>query len=110
MIERVKELWFEIKEKLPKPLKNFYVLTVLFFVLWMIFVDVDKMSRQWRKSQSNEELNREVNFYKEKIKKADEELKGLKNNPEKLERLAREKYYMHKETEDVFVIEKKVVK
>lgn len=72
----------------------------------MLFIDIDNVSRQWRKYKYNEELKREVNFYEEKIKKVDEDLKGLKNDPDKLERLAREKYYMHKETEDVFVIEK----
>ena len=109
MIEQIKVFWLEIKERLPKPFKNFYVLSGILFVLWMLFVDIDKMSRQWRKYRANEELKRESNFYEEKIKKADKELKGLKNDPEKLEKLAREKYYMHKKTEDVFVIEKKVV-
>jgi cell division protein DivIC len=110
VLEQIKSFWLELIEKLPKPLKNFYVLSGIFFIFWMLFVDIDKFSRQWRKYRANEELLRESRFYEDKIRKADQELKGLKNDPEKLERLAREKYYMHKKTEDVYVIEKKVTK
>lgn len=72
----------------------------------MLLIDRDSMPRQLRKWSANRELREEVNYFESKIEKSKEDLEGLKNNPDKLERLAREKYYMHKETEDVYVIEK----
>lgn len=110
MIDRVKEYLESFLEKVPKPFKNFFVFTTILFVLWMLFLDVDSIPRQWRKYRANKELIQESEFYQEKIKKSKDELQGLKNDPEKLERLAREKYYMHKKTEDVYVIEKEEVK
>jgi len=106
MIERIKDLWADLLERLPKPLRNFYVVSAILFFLWMLFIDIDKIPRQIRRAQFNKVLNREVHFYTEKIKKGEEELQGLKTDSEKLERLAREKYFMHKASEDVFVIEK----
>lgn len=110
MIERIKDYLEYVLEKVPKPIKNFFVFTAILFLLWMLFLDVDSIPRQWRKYRANKELKEESKFYEEKIKKSKDELQGLKNDPEKLERLAREKYYMHKKTEDVYVIEKEEVK
>lgn len=105
MIELYNKLKDWIEAKLPKPLRNFYAFTAVLFVLWMIFIDVDRLPRQWRKYSANQELKEEVNYYGEKISKGNQELKGLQDDKEKLERFAREKYYMHKETEDVYVID-----
>jgi len=109
MIEKLKGLIETLLERVPKPFKNFFVFTAILFILWMLFLDVDSIPRQWRKFRANSELIQEVEFYKEKIDKSNKELQGLKNDPDKLERLAREKYFMHKKTEDVYVIEKKEV-
>jgi cell division protein DivIC len=106
MHENLKELWQSWVAKLPPYLRNFFVVTALVFVFWMLFLDVDSIPRQIRRYFSNEELKEEAMYYQEKIKKGNEDLKGLKTDKDKLERFAREKYYMHKETEDVFVIDK----
>ena len=106
MIDYLKNLWDSLHEKIPKPFRNFFVLTAVLFVLWMLLLDIDRMPRQWKKFRQNAELKSEVEYYQEKIEKGNEELKGLKDDQEKLERFAREKYFMHKKSEDVFVIEK----
>lgn len=106
MLQKIKDYLEPYLERLPKPVKNFFVFTLILFVLWMLLIDRDSMPRQLRKWSANRELREEVNYFESKIEKSKEDLEGLKNNPDKLERLAREKYYMHKETEDVYVIEK----
>ena len=108
MIGKVKGFIETLLEKVPKPFKNFFVFTAILFFLWMLFLDVDRLPRQWRKFRTNQELIKETEFYAEKIEKSNRELQGLKNDSDKLERLAREKYFMHKKTEDVYVIEKEV--
>jgi cell division protein DivIC len=105
MQEYLINIWQWCKSKTPKYLQNFYMLTAILFVLWMLLLDVDSMPRQIRKYWGNKELKDEVLYYKEKITTGNQELKGLQKDKEKLERFAREKYYMHRDSEDVFVIE-----
>jgi cell division protein FtsB len=50
------------------------------------------------------ELEVNKNYYQEEIKKDQANIKQL-NNPEQTEKYAREKYYMKKDSEDIYVIE-----
>lgn len=50
------------------------------------------------------ELEDNKEYYQEEIKKDEEQIKQLKN-PEQIEKYAREKYYMKKENEDIYIIE-----
>lgn len=70
----------------------------------MIFLDnYSYFDHRFLDHQVNElEDNKE--YYKEEIKKDEEQIKQLKN-PEQIEKYAREKYYMKKENEDIYIIE-----
>lgn len=50
-------------------------------------------------------LENEKEFYQEKIAEVDKDRKELMTNKELLEKFAREKYLMKKETEDIFIIQ-----
>ena len=52
-------------------------------------------------------LENEKEFYQEKIKEVEKDRAELMTNKELLEKFAREKYLMKKETEDIFIIEEK---
>jgi len=49
-------------------------------------------------------LEKEKEYYQEKIKEVEKDRTELTTNKELLEKFAREKYLMKKESEDVFVI------
>ena len=51
-----------------------------------------------------DELEDNKKYYQEEIKKDQENIKKLKN-PQQIEKYAREKYYMKKENEDIYIIE-----
>ncbi|MFT4972567.1 MAG: cell division protein DivIC [Saprospiraceae bacterium] len=87
-----------------KFLSNKYVWVLLFFSAWMIFLDnYSYFDHRFLDNQVSElEDNKE--YYKEEIKKDEEQIKQLKN-PEQIEKYAREKYYMKKENEDIYIIE-----
>ena len=51
-----------------------------------------------------EDLEDNATYYKEEIKKDQENIKQLKNS-EQIEKYAREKYYMKKDSEDIYIIE-----
>lgn len=50
------------------------------------------------------ELNDNIKYYKTEIKKDSTKIKKLKN-PDQIEKYAREKYYMKRENEDIYIIE-----
>jgi cell division protein FtsB len=87
-----------------KFLSNKYVWVLLFFCTWMIFLDnYSYFDHRFLDNQVNElEDNKE--YYQQEIKKDEEQIKQL-NNPEQIEKYAREKYYMKKDSEDIYIIE-----
>ncbi len=87
-----------------KFISNKYVWVLLFFSTWMLFLDnYSYFDHRILDKQINElEVNK--NYYQEEIKKDQSNIKQL-NNPEQTEKYAREKYYMKKDSEDIYVIE-----
>jgi cell division protein FtsB len=86
---------------------NFYVLSILFFLFWMIFIDSNNLVNHFRLSQKLNQLEDQKEFYLEKKEKIKAEREELMSNPELLEKFARERYLMKKQTEDLYVIVEK---
>ena len=91
-------------KKLPKFTRNFYVIAGLFFLFWMIFLDSNDLYTQYKLSSQLKSLESEKEFYQEKIEEVKNERKQLLSDTETLEKFAREKYLMKKESEDLYVI------
>lgn len=89
--------WFKI-------LSNKYIWVSLFFIVWMTFLDNYSyfdhriLDKQINESRENKE------YYQEEIKKDNQHIQQLQN-PEQVEKYAREKYYMKKDSEDIYIIE-----
>ena len=90
--------------KLKKLFRNFYFLSILFFLLWMIFLDSNDLISRFRLGTKAGALENEKEYYLQKIEEVDEDRHALFGNPESLEKFAREKYLMKKETEEVFIV------
>jgi cell division protein DivIC len=85
-------------------LKNFYVATGLGLVVWVCFFaqnDIIGQFTNWRKLGKLED---EKQQYIEQIKLLKKEQLQTLGTDQLLEKFAREKYYMKKPTEDVFVL------
>lgn len=93
-----------IFDKIPSFLKNFYVLSSLLFLTWMVIFDSNDFISQFRLSAQQRDLEEAKSFYQEKIIDVKEDREALLNNDELLEKIAREKYFMKKPNEDVFVV------
>ena len=87
-----------------KFLSNKYVWFLLFFCTWMIFLDNYSYFDHRILDQQIEDLEDNATYYKEEIKKDQQNIKQLKNS-EQIEKYAREKYYMKKDSEDIYIIE-----
>ena len=94
-------------KKYLKYTKNFYFLSIAFFLFWMIFIDSNNLVNQVRLSRKLSQLEDQKEFYIERKEKIQAEREELMSNPELLEKFAREKYLMKKKTEDLYVIVKK---
>lgn len=89
---------------IPSWLKNKYLLTGVFFVVWMVFFDPkDILSDLERRDKLNELQTSELNL-KKQITDAKQELDLLKNDARSIEKYAREKYLMKKDNEDLFIV------
>ena len=98
------------KEKLTnkypilKILGNRYVIVLVFFVVWMSFLDTTSYIEHRVLNKELDELEDNKKYYQDEIKKDEENIKHLKN-PDQIEKYAREKYYMKRDSEDIYIIE-----
>ncbi len=87
-----------------KFLSNKYIWSLLFFVVWMLFLDNYSYFDHRVLDNQIEELEDNKSYYQEEIKKDESQIKQLKN-PDQVEKYAREKYFMKKDSEDIYIIE-----
>lgn len=97
----------DIIKKLPKPLRNKYLILFLLFILWIVFIDDYNLINQSKIKNTVDDLKIQKEFYISEIKSDSTELYKLQNDPAEQERFAREKFLMKKENEDIFIIREK---
>ena len=94
-----------MKEIALKYLKNYYIVVTAFFIAWMLFFDKNDFITQFKLKAQLSDMRSQRDFYKEKTKVVEQERKELLEDDALLEKFAREKYWMKKETEDIYIIE-----
>jgi cell division protein DivIC len=87
-----------------KFLSNKYVWVLLFFIVWMAVLDNYSWVNHHTLNKEIDELETNKKYYQDEIKKDQRTIKLL-NNPDHVEKYAREKYYMKRESEDIYIIE-----
>ncbi|MEO7176947.1 MAG: hypothetical protein ABIV51_13580 [Saprospiraceae bacterium] len=90
---------------IPPVLGNRYLVATLISLVWLVFFDKNKLLIQWKLSETEQKLNRDIKFYTERIDVAKVAKADLEQNQEKF---AREKYFMQKADEEVFIIVDKI--
>jgi cell division protein DivIC len=92
------------KHPLLRFLSNKYVLVSVFFIIWMLFLDNYSYLDHRLLNKEIDELESNKEYYQQEIEKDKKNIKILKN-PHQVEKFAREKYYMKKDSEDIYIIE-----
>jgi cell division protein FtsB len=95
------DFWWE---KLPTPLQNKYLLTLVLFCSWLLFFDKNDVISQWKLQAKVDELQERRVYYQEQMKEVQQQTKEILGDNSKLEEFAREHYRMKRDNEDVFVI------
>ncbi|TXC78571.1 FtsB family cell division protein [Luteibaculum oceani] len=91
-------------ERIPNWMANKYFATFFVFVLFVAFFDsytfVDLY--KWRSDLSR--LEEERNYYQDRIEELELDEKNLSSDIKNIEKFAREKYFMKKPNEEIFLI------
>lgn len=92
-----------IPDALKPFLYNKYMFTFLGFMVWLTFFDKHDFILQHSYRNKLNELKHERDYFIEQIEKNKAEMNELFTDNKNLEKFAREKYYMKRDNEDVFV-------
>lgn len=93
--------------RLTKLLRNFYFVTIIIFLAWMVVLDSNNLIARYKLSSKLNALENEKEYYEEKIKEVEKDHNELFGDRASLEKFAREKYLMKKETEDIYIVVEK---
>jgi len=102
----LKKIFQNITSKFPflKFLGNRYTIVFIVFAIWMLFLDNYSYVEHRVLNKEIQELEDNENYYINEIKKDSLKIKHLKNSNQ-IEKYAREKYFMKRENEDIYLIE-----
>jgi len=92
-------------QRIVKPLRNKYILSISVFLLWLIFFDNHNLIDRLSYYRDIINLKIQKDYYLEKIEVDRQKLNELKTNSENLEKFAREQYLMKKDKEDIYLID-----
>lgn len=81
------------------------IIGLSFFFVWILFLDENNFFQVMKISKKIKNLKKELYSYEDKIESLNKKNKILNGNDEEFEKFAREKYFMKKKDEIVFVIE-----
>ena len=92
-------------KKVLRIICNKFVITTIAFAAWMIFFDQNDIFSQRERKKELETTENNIAFLNKEIATMQAEHDAM-NNPQKLEKFARENYRMKRDNEDLYVIEK----
>lgn len=92
------------KKKWWTYLGNKYVLILLVFAVWMLFFDSNSFLVHKELNDEIKELENNKEYFQKEISEDKIFLENLKDSS-KLEKFARETYFLKKENEEIFIIE-----
>ncbi|MBA42067.1 MAG: septum formation initiator family protein [Flavobacteriaceae bacterium] len=93
-----------MKSKLIKFIKSTYGIIIILFIIWMIFFDSNSLLVHNDLNNDINKLNEQKSYYNSEIDKDKKELNMIQTDTG-LEKYAREKLYMKKDNEDIFIIQ-----
>ena len=97
-MKRILKIWKFVR-------KNKYMITIGTFLLIIGFLDENSLIQRISHRTEIHQLNSEISRYRKQFEEDSQLLKEVTSNPEALEKVAREKYFMKKENEDIYIFE-----
>lgn len=85
-------------------LKNFYLASSGGLLIWLLFFELTSIPDQLKNWWKLQELENEKEYYAEQIELLQKEQASTLGTDKLMEKYAREKYFMKKDSEDVYVL------
>jgi len=85
-------------------LHNRYAFFTALFIIWLVFFDTNNIIDRHISKKKIDRMEEEINYYKQRILTDSINLEELQTNNKILEKFAREKYFMKRNNEDIFII------
>lgn len=85
--------------------RNKYLLATLAFLVWMCFFDRYDLSTQYAYQQEKGKLEYQKEYYESEIGTIEQSIKDVQYNSNEIQRIARERYKMKKDNEDIYVVQ-----
>jgi cell division protein FtsB len=92
---------------IPGFLKNKYFISFAAFCAIIFFFDKNDIFTQVSRRKELKELQQSKEYYSTRIAAERKESEALKTNPAAVEKLAREKYLMKRDNEELFLVPEK---
>jgi len=87
-----------------KVFRNKYLLSIVIFVVWVSFFDRNDLFTQYDRKQELQKLETSAEFYEKEILTTKKDLMELNTNPAVMEKFAREKFYLKRPNEEIFLV------
>ena len=94
----------KLLQRILSVLKNKYFIAAALFVVWMVFFDPKDWGLISARINKLKELQKSEAQLTRQISDTKKELNLLKTSAQTIEKYAREKYYMKKDNEDLFIV------
>ncbi len=80
-----------------------YIVTIVLFVALIGYFDSNSLYNRYLLHQEESALQQQVDYYSEMYERDTKEYIDIQKDPNQVIRIAREKYYMQKPNEDVYI-------
>ncbi|MES2629291.1 MAG: septum formation initiator family protein [Bacteroidota bacterium] len=81
-----------------------YFIAPVLLLIWISFFDSNNIFSQMESQRQLQKLKDEKTYYSEKILEVRTNYKELSSDPKTMEKYARERYFMKKQNEEIFLI------
>jgi len=85
-------------------IRNKYFIATCVFAVWMLFFDRYDISAQYEYVNQVKVLEKEKAFYESEINRINQSIRNLEGDFVEIEKIAREKYQMKRDGEDVYIL------
>jgi len=93
-----------MSKRLPKILKNRYILVILLFGLYVTFFDAHDLISQIGIKWKIHKIHNQMDYLNQDTQEAKDQIIELTTDSASLEKFAREEYRMKRENEEIFVL------
>ncbi|HEX8355896.1 MAG TPA: septum formation initiator family protein [Segetibacter sp.] len=87
-----------------KIFSNKYLFSLVLFIVWISFFDRNDLITQVGRHQELQKLEVSASFYEKEIATTKKDLMDLNSDPLIMEKFAREKFYLKRPNEEIFVV------